>query len=502
MREIYLYNTLTRRKERLEPREPGKICMYVCGVTPYSPCHLGHARCYLAYDMIRRYLEYCGYEVFHVQNFTDVDDKIIAQAREEGVAVADLAARMIAEYFRDMDALGVKRAHRYPRVTAHIPDIIEVVQALVEKEYAYVVEGDVYLEVRKIPDYGKLSGQTLDELRAGASERVEVDERKRDPLDFALWKAAKPDEPQWESPWGPGRPGWHIECSVMSLKYLGPGFDIHGGGPDLIFPHHENEIAQSEAYTGKSFVRYWLHNGLLNVRGEKMSKSLRNYFTVQAALERYEPDVVRLYLLSKHYRSSLDFELRERDGEVEMPQLEEAARALERVQLTLQQVERAVACPPVVADDPPQLKDLQFRLTATEERFHAALSDDFNSAAAIGSLFSLVGELNRMLNASDFRPTDGVQAALSAGRDMLLELGGVLGLFQQSRQEPTLGEDLSAELLKVLISVRQQARERRDWATADAIRDRLATLGVVLEDRPEGTTWRRTKKAAKNEKNS
>ncbi|HPU35217.1 MAG TPA: cysteine--tRNA ligase, partial [Bacillota bacterium] len=301
-----IYNTLTRRKETFQPREPGKVYMYVCGPTTYNYIHLGNARPLVFFDTVRRYLLYKGYDVLYVQNFTDVDDKIINRAREEGEDPLSLARKYINEYFKDADALNVRRADRHPRVSDHMPDIVRVVEELVQKGFAYEVDGDVYFEVRKFPGYGKLSGRSLEDMQAGA--RVEVDSRKRDPMDFALWKAAKPGEPSWDSPWGPGRPGWHIECSVMSLKYLGPGFDIHGGGYDLVFPHHENEIAQSEAATGKPFVRYWMHNGFITVNEEKMSKSLGNFFLVRDILSRFSPEVVRFFLLSTHYRSPLDFD--------------------------------------------------------------------------------------------------------------------------------------------------------------------------------------------------
>ncbi|HHY92715.1 MAG TPA: cysteine--tRNA ligase, partial [Firmicutes bacterium] len=306
---LVVYNTLTRRKEEFQPREPGKVGIYVCGVTPYNFCHVGNARPYLVWDVFRRYFTYKGFSVRYIQNFTDVDDKIINKAREEGVSALAVADRYIKEYFTDMDALGIQRADVYPRVTDHIPDIIRVVEGLVKSGHAYVLDGDVYYSVESFPAYGKLSGRSLEELKAGA--RIEVNENKRHPMDFALWKASKEGEPAWDSPWGPGRPGWHIECSVMALKYLGEGFDFHGGGSDLIFPHHENEIAQSEAYTGTPFARYWVHNGFVNMGGEKMAKSVGNVVRVREVLERFPGAALRYYMLSTHYRSPIDFSLEE-----------------------------------------------------------------------------------------------------------------------------------------------------------------------------------------------
>jgi cysteinyl-tRNA synthetase len=456
--------------------------MYVCGVTPYGPVHIGHARCYVVYDVIRRYLEHVGYTVLHVQNFTDIDDKIIAAANEEGIPAEALAERYIRDYFRDMDALGVKRAHLYPKVTQHIPEIIEVVRGLVERGMAYEVDGDVYLSVRKVPGYGKLSGRQLDELLAGA--RVEVDERKEDPLDFALWKAAKPGEPSWESPWGPGRPGWHIECTVMSRQYLGDGFEIHGGGADLIFPHHENEIAQAEAYTGgRDFVRYWLHNGYVNVRGEKMSKSLRNFWEVNEVLKRYDPDVLRLYLISVHYRHTIEFE---------PEHLDDAARGYERLLIALQNADARLRTPWYHGEEGgvEVAVELREEAQAAHRRFHEAMQDDFNTAQALAALYDLVTVLNRATDAAQFRPALALLQAIQQGRDTLLGLGRVLGLFQRYGVAAA-EEDLTEPLVELLIEVRQKARAAKDWAMADAIRDRLKQWGIALEDTPEGTRWRR-----------
>jgi cysteinyl-tRNA synthetase len=444
----------------------------------------------VTYDVIRRYLEHVGYRVRHVQNFTDVDDKIIARAQQEEREPVALAHGMIEDYFRDMDDLGIQRADFYPRVTDHIPDILELVQGLVEQGAAYVIEGDVYLEVDRVRDYGKLSRRNLEELQAGA--RVEVDERKRSPLDFALWKAAKPGEPAWDSPWGPGRPGWHIECSAMSLKYLGSHFDLHGGGQDLIFPHHENEIAQSEAYTGQPFVRCWIHNGLVNVRGEKMAKSLGNFFTVRGALERYDADTIRLYFLTTHYRSPLTFEVEEQDGQVRLPLLDEASQAVERLRTARHNVDRLLRRPPTEGEVGPAVLALAEKQAETVARFHAAMHDDFNSAAALGAVFELVGDLNRAISADGFRNTAADQEVLRAVQNTIQELCRILGLFQGREAPAEAG--LVGELMQLLIDLRQEARARKDWPTADAIRTRLNALGIALEDHPDGTTWRRVRR--------
>jgi len=497
MRAIQVYNTLTRRKEPLDTREPGVVAMYVCGVTPYSSCHLGHARCYVAYDVIRRYLEYCGYRVRHIQNFTDVDDKIIARGRELGQDPLTLARALIAEYFRDMDALGILRADVYPKVSEHIPEVVAMVQGLVEKGFAYPVDSvdvadaqDVLLEVARIPSYGQLSRRSLDEQIAGA--RVERDERKRDPRDFFLWKSAKPGEPAWESPWGPGRPGWHIECSAMSLKYLGPDYDIHGGGPDLIFPHHENEIAQSEAYTGQRYVRYWVHNGQLNIRGEKMAKSEGNDLSIQAVLARYSPEAIRMYFLQTRYNNPLNLDVQATAGQVEWPQLEEAARALDRLYTARHTLDRWLSGPSEEGLTSEATWALQAQAEETRTRFHEAMSDDFNTAAALGAIFELVATVHRCVSQGDFRGTPEARVVLRDVQQTIQELGQVLGLFQRPLTAPDESE--TEALLDLLIHVRQQARERRDWATADMIRDRLARLGFAVEDHPEKTTWRRIQK--------
>ena len=381
MREITVYNTMTRQKEVFNPVTPGEAKMYVCGVTPYNHPHIGNARPFVTWDVIRRYMKHVGYKVTYVQNFTDVDDKIINTSNGEGVSWDTIANRYIDSYFEVMDALGVQRADIYPRVSTHIDDIIAMIQTLIDKGYAYELDGDVYYSVEKFEHYGELSGRTLDDMEAGA--RIEVDGRKKNPMDFALWKAAKPGEPYWESPWGNGRPGWHIECSAMSQKYLGTEFDFHGGGSDLIFPHHENEIAQSEGCSGQHpAVRYWLHNGFITINSEKMSKSLNNFFLVKDILEQYSPDALRYFLLSTHYRSPLDFS---------DERLEEANKSLERLSTAIENLLYLEKCEPGSCDEAQRLLE---KAKAYEEEFEDAMSDDFNTALATSSMFGLAKEIN------------------------------------------------------------------------------------------------------------
>ena len=438
--------------------------MYVCGPTVYDRAHIGHAMSAIVFDVIRRYLEHRDYRVIHVMNFTDVDDKIIDRANDLGVDPLDLAQRYISEWFEHVQALNLLPAHHYPRVSHCMPRVVEIVQALVDKTYAYEVEGDVYFRVRKFPDYGKLSGRSLDDAQAGA--RVAVDERKEDPLDFALWKAAKPGEPSWETPWGPGRPGWHIECTAMAVQYLGPQIDIHGGGTDLIFPHHENEIAQSEAYTGQEpFARYWLHNGMLQLRGEKMSKSLGNLVTIDEFLAEHEADVLRLVILSSQYTKPLGY-----DDEV----VADAERALHRL--------RGALRPPVdTLTEGEAVEDLGAQVTAANEGFHSAMDDNFNAAGALGHVFNLVRAINAARDAGvGGEPFAQAQAAFR-------QLTDVLGL--ELREEKVKDVD-AAPFIQALIDVRATLRQEKQWALADAVRDRLANLGVVLEDGPQGTEWR------------
>ncbi|WP_041458969.1 cysteine--tRNA ligase [Ammonifex degensii] len=469
-----VYNTLTKRKEPFVPREPGRVRMYVCGPTTYNYIHLGNARALVVFDTIRRYLEYRGFRVFFVQNFTDIDDKIIKRAAEEKMDPQELALKYIEAYFEDADQINIKRADVHPRVSDHLPEIVELISILIDKGFAYAAEGDVYFAVRKFPAYGKLSGRQLSELRAGA--RVEPGENKRDPLDFALWKKAKPGEPSWPSPWGEGRPGWHIECSAMALKYLGPEFDIHGGGSDLIFPHHENEIAQSEAATGRPFARYWLHNGFITVKEEKMSKSLGNVFLLRKVMELYPPPAVRLFLLSTHYRSPLAY----------TPEyLEGAAKALSRLRsswLFLQEAQKQ-------AEESSGGTEQLARLDKWEQDFTAAMDDDFNTARALALFFDLAHEINSWAELRPLPPAPVLRRALL----LWVSFNRVLGLFPERRGLPVVEQERTMvleELVKLLVEIRQEARQRKDWATADRIRESLKNLGIVLEDTPAGTRWR------------
>jgi len=481
-----IYNTLTRKKEEFVPRQAGQVTIYVCGPTTYNYIHLGNARPIVFFDTMRRYFKYRGFNVLFVQNFTDIDDKIINKARKEGDDPLALSERYIGEYFKDADVLNVLRADIHPKVSGHIKEIIELVEILVSKGFAYAVDGDVYYNVRKFADYGKLSGRTFEDMQAGA--RVEVDVRKKDPLDFALWKSARPGEPAWDSPWGKGRPGWHIECSAMALKYLGFNFDIHGGGFDLIFPHHENEIAQTEAATEQKSARYWMHNGFITVNQEKMSKSLGNFFLVRDILSKFPPEVVRFYLLGTHYRSPLDF-----DDE----KLAAAQRGLERIKTSLRLLDEAVTdreSDEVSRPDPM----LAARLEEIHLEFEKAMDDDFNTALAIGLMFDLAREVNSYLQRTDFPNLAERIAALQKARQLFTRCNSVLGIWKTSasgeiilEDKDTEKESLVEDLVNLIIEIRQAARQNKDWSTADRLRDRLKELGIVLEDTPDGVRWRR-----------
>jgi len=451
---VKIFNTLSGQKEEFRP-QGDVVKIYACGVTPYSDCHIGHAMSYITFDVVRRYLEFKGYKVKYVQNFTDIDDKIIDRAQQLGIAPVELAEKFIAQYFADMDLLNIRRADVYPRATQEIPGIIEVIRGLIDKGHAYDTQGSVYFRVKSDPDYGKLSHQDLDALQVGA--RVEVGSEKEHPLDFALWKTAKPGEPCWESPWGKGRPGWHIECSAMSLRHLGQALDIHGGGRDLIFPHHENEIAQSESFTGVvPFVRYWMHNGLLQLGGEKMSKSLGVLVTVKEVLQRFSPDAVRLFILSSHYRSPLSFS---EEG------LEAAEKGVERLRL---------AAHVDGGTDSAEAIDV----AAFRQGFVAAMDDDFNTAQAIASLFDLAREINRAAS-------EGVD--IKQAQQTLLELCNLLGLTLKER-ETSQDEKL---VIESMVTARGNARKQKNWQEADRIRADLEEMGIVLEDTAKGTVWRR-----------
>ena len=469
-----VYNTLSGRKEELVTLEPQKVKIYACGPTTYNYIHLGNARPLVVFDTLRRYLAYRGYEVTYVQNFTDVDDKIINRSQEEGEEALKLAERYINEYFKDADALNILRADVHPLASQHIEEIINTTQKLIDKGFAYEVEGDVFYRVKAFKDYGKLSGRSVEDMLSGA--RVEVDERKEEAVDFALWKAAKPGEPFWDSPWGQGRPGWHIECSVMATKYLGDTIDIHGGGSDLIFPHHENEIAQAEALTGKPFVQYWMHNGFITINSEKMSKSLGNFFLLREVLDKFPADVVRFYLIATHYRSPLDFD----DGK-----LEEARKALGRLKTTLMLANEFQQDKPSV-DDQLEEAELLEKVNNLQQEFIAAMDDDFNTARAIGHLFEISHLINSYLgwarrdNAQD-------QAVVTKVVSIFQELGEVLGIFID--QESEQGAELE-EVLQILAGLRQEARQEKDYALADDIRDFLSSLGINIEDTPAGPRFR------------
>jgi cysteinyl-tRNA synthetase len=476
---LVIYNTLTRKKEVFTPRDADRVRMYVCGPTVYGYIHVGNARTFVTFDVVRRYLERAGYRLNSVSNITDVDDKVINVAQAEDVTAEDVARRYTQAYFEDMQTLGVRHADHEPKATEYIPQMIDLVAALIERGYAYIVDGDVYYEVRKFPDYGKLSGRDLDELMAGA--RVEVDERKRDPLDFALWKAAKPGEPSWDSPWGAGRPGWHIECSAMSTALLGDELDIHGGAVDLIFPHHENEAAQSEAATGHApFVRYWMHVGFLTVDRQKMSKSLGNFWTVREVLAHYAPQVLRFLFLSAHYRQQLEF------ADAAMDQ---ARSALSRLEIGRQHLERMVERAGSGPEGEGPLDALDAAAADTRQAFTEAMDDDLNTPRAIAALFDLVAESHRLAD-ERFTPTRTQGRSFEQALTTLIELAGVLGLTLESPQVPA--DDLAGKLVQVLIDVRQRARASGQYAIADAVRLQLAELGIVLEDRPDGTTWRKS----------
>jgi cysteinyl-tRNA synthetase len=459
---VKVYNTLTRSKEELVPLTPGELKMYSCGVTPYDLCHVGHARMMIVFDVISRYLRFGGARVTFVRNFTDIDDKIIRRANEEGVAAHEIAERYIAAFREDMAALGVLAPEVEPKATEHVAEMIALIERLIAEGYAYVVDGDVFFEIRRFSRYGRLSGKNLEELLVGA--RVEVDERKRDPRDFALWKSAKPGEPSWPSPWGPGRPGWHVECSVMTMKHLGTTIDVHGGGDDLIFPHHECEIAQSEAATGKPFARYWLHNGMVNLGAEKMSKSLGNTLWIREILKRHDAGAVRLWILGTHYRNPLEY-AEER--------LLEAGRALERLWGPVVHARKYAGAADAAARMPAELSGYR-------SQFVAAMDDDFNTPQALGVLFEMTHALNRL---------EGRHAGeFVAGVRELATMLTALGFTEPMPASGGVPAELEERVVG-LIRARAEARGRRDWARADELRAELARLDVTLKDTPQGTDW-------------
>lgn len=478
-----IYNTLSNGKEEFVPVKDGSVGIYACGVTVYDLCHVGHARSAIVFDVIRRYFQYKGYRVKYVRNFTDVDDKIINRAVEEGIPWGEVAKKYTEEYYKDMDALEVGRADSEPKATDHIPEIINIIKQLLKKGYAYVVDGDVYFEVDKFKGYAKLSKRDINDMIAGA--RVDVDERKKSPMDFALWKRSKEGEPFWESPWGNGRPGWHIECTAMSIKHLGETFDIHGGGADLIFPHHENEIAQTEAYTGKEFVKYWVHNGFITIDKEKMSKSLGNFFTIREILRKFDPEVLRVFLLSTHYRSPIEFS---------DTLLKETETLIDRYYATLMRLEDFYLKNTGKEKRTEEEEKLKELISTFGERFEEAMDEDFNTALAIGHIYEMIREINRYI---DGKPSG--QAAgelLKEAVNVINKAAGVLNIFHRMPGQwyvslmRTHGIPLSEADIDEKIRLRNDARRHKNWDEADVIRDELMKLGIVLEDRLDKTVWK------------
>jgi cysteinyl-tRNA synthetase len=493
---LRVFNTLGGKKEPFEPLEPGKVRMYVCGPTVYDACHIGHARSVVVFDVIARYLKAKGFDVTHVRNFTDVDDKIIAKANQLGIDSKTIAEKYIREFYEDMDALNVERATIEPKATEHINQIIQFVEKLIQKGFAYRINGDVYYSVEKFKKYGKLSGRRLEDMEAGA--RVEIDERKRNPFDFVLWKSAKPGEPAWESPWGKGRPGWHIECSVMSSEYLGETFDIHGGGKDLCFPHHENEIAQSESVSGKPFVKYWIHNGFVNINQEKMSKSLGNFMMIKDVLKTYHPEAVRLFLLSNHYRSPIDFTEKAMD---------EAFSGLDKIYALVERAEKKIG----------PIQDKEIESGDCWQRFCEAMDDDFNSARGIGVIFETVRSINRFLDQHEnnlsgqikqtktmeqillpFKEDVQTKQSIPSALADILRTGSVLGIlteqpkvyFEKKRARVLEQKSIDPDVIDKIVKERDAARKAKDCKEADKIRKQLDDMNIILEDRSEGTIWK------------
>ncbi len=472
---IKLYNTAIRDKELFKPLNNKKVGMYVCGVTVYDLCHIGHARSAIVFDVLARYLRARGYELTYVRNFTDIDDKIINKAKEVGKDTKEIAEYYIKAFYEDMEKLYVERADYEPRATQFIDKMIDMVRILLEKGHAYIADGDVYFSVESFPEYGALSGRKLEDMIAG--KRIKVTDKKRHPMDFVLWKSAKPGEPFWDSPWGPGRPGWHLECSVMSCHYLGPSFDIHGGGEDLIFPHHENERAQAICAYGGTFARYWIHNGFVTVESEKMSKSLGNFITIRDALKLYHPQIIRLFLLSRHYKSPVDFSEKS---------MKAVKSALVRAYRTLEKLEEIIG-----PDDKREAISLEEEKGGFLNRFIKVMDDDLNTAAAIGLLFEKIKEINKKIE----QKQGNWKEELLRDRKELLSAGEILGIFKESPKDffkEIYAKELpiSIDEIEKMIKERQEARKRKDWDKADSIRNRLKDMGIILEDTPQGTRWR------------
>ncbi|WP_457577620.1 cysteine--tRNA ligase [Desulfomarina sp.] len=487
MENIKIYNTLSGKKEILTPLEPGHVKLYVCGITSYDYCHIGHARSALAFDMIVSYLRYRGYRVTYVRNFTDIDDKIITRAAEQGCTASDLANRFIDEFYRDMDALGIGRPDIEPKATDHIKEMIELIEELVAKNMAYQSGNDVYYVVESFPEYGKLSRRNLNDMQAGA--RINVNDRKHHPMDFVLWKGSKPGEPTWDSPWGPGRPGWHIECSAMSRKYLGATFDIHGGGKDLIFPHHENEIAQSEGANSQPFVTTWIHHGFVTIRDEKMSKSLGNFLTIRDILDNYHPEVLRFFIFSTHYRNPLDFsETAMRDATSGLERLYKCIAAVENLKPTdkVKQQDRTVLSE----------KDKE-KILSLEKRFQEAMDNDFNTARAQGIFFETAKILNRGVKLVEENPSSTDTVLLKNCAATLKKLANIMGILRENATEylsvkkaiKIADLDLDEEEINRLIEERNRCRAEKNWARSDEIRDQLLSKNIVLKDDATGTSW-------------
>jgi cysteinyl-tRNA synthetase len=480
---LKVYNTLSGKKEEFEPIEPGEVKMYVCGPTVYDSCHIGHARSVIFFDIVYRFLTAMGFAVTYIRNFTDVDDKIIKRANEMGVTSKDIAEKYIDEFYRDMDALKVKRATFEPKATHHIDDIINIITLLIDKGMAYPMDGDVYFRVTSFEGYGKLSGRKLEDMEAGA--RVDVDERKENPFDFALWKAAKPGEPQWESPWGFGRPGWHVECSAMSWQLLGETFDIHGGGKDLIFPHHENEIAQSEAAFGKQFVKYWLHNGFVNINSEKMSKSLGNTTLIKDILEIYHPEAVRLFLLSNHYRSPIDFTEQS---------MKESTGNLDKIYALVKRVSDTYGNLPIIRLNASN----RIRFGNAWKEFYAAMEDDFNTAKGLAVMFDTVRRVNRVLDEVNDDNAFESKIMVEGMTVDVVKMANIFGVlneipddyFEARRKEALDSGAVDPEKIEAMIKQRSDARKAKDFALADKIRKDLESMKIAIEDRPEGTLWK------------
>jgi len=476
---LRIYNTLKRKKELFEPYEDGRVSMYVCGPTVYDSCHIGHARSVVTFDVIARYLKAKGFDVTYVRNFTDIDDKIINRANQLGMDPLILAEKYISEFHDDMEALNVEKATIEPRATEHIDGIIKVIEILIEKGFAYNINGDVYYSIEKFEGYGKLSWRRLEDMEAGA--RVDIDKRKRNPFDFALWKSSKPGESAWNSPWGKGRPGWHIECSAMSTEYLGETFDIHGGGKDLIFPHHENEIAQSEAAFGKTFARYWIHNGFVNINREKMSKSLGNFIVLKEIIKHYHPEALRLFLLSKHYRSPVDFTDKA---------MNEAVAGLDKIYALLERIEKQFG---QVSD-----KDKARNTAVFWGQFCKAMDDDFNTALGIATLFEVARSMNRLLDENKNSFSQDAEDKIRSGRADILKMGAILGILNESpedyfakkRSTALEKKSIGSEMIDRMIKERIEARKAKNWVKADQIRLQLNEMNITIEDTPEGTIWK------------